>query len=331
MSENGCIFVWIECQGDRIKPVSLEALSCALKLSKSSGKEVQAHLFCGQNTPDLGPLSDFPPHALKTHRHASWENHNSQSISSAFIKALSEASPGLLILPASNHGRELGALLSSHFNAPLASDCIEAECLGDNDYKVKRPIYSGKAYATLALEGPGLKIISLRANVFRSDQSFEGEMPESETLQSDVNADSISLIVREVSKATGKIDLTEARAVVSGGLGMQGPENFALLEELAEVLNGAVGASRPVVDNGWREYSNQVGQTGRSVSPDLYIACGISGAVQHIAGMSGSKCVVAINKDPNAPIFSIAQYGLVGDVLELVPLLTAEFKKILNG
>jgi electron transfer flavoprotein alpha subunit len=112
---------------------------------------------------------------------------------------------------------------------------------------------------------------------------------------------------------------------------MQGPENFKLLEELAEVLGGAVGASRPVVDNGWREYSNQVGQTGRTVSPDLYIACGISGSVQHMAGMSSSRCIVAINTDPHAPIFSIADYGIVGDVLKVVPSLTREFKKILTS
>ncbi|HIE42052.1 MAG TPA: electron transfer flavoprotein subunit alpha/FixB family protein, partial [Nitrospinaceae bacterium] len=126
-----------------------------------------------------------------------------------------------------------------------------------------------------------------------------------------------------------KLDITEARILVSGGLGMQGPENFNILEDLAKVLGGAVGASRPVVDNGWRDYSNQVGQTGRTVSPDLYFACGISGSVQHLAGMSSSKCIVAINTDPQANIFAVADYGIVGDVLKIVPILTREFKKLL--
>ena len=127
-----------------------------------------------------------------------------------------------------------------------------------------------------------------------------------------------------------ELDITEARIIVSGGLGMQDPANFKLLDELAKVLGAAVAASRPVVDNGWQDYAHQVGQTGRTVSPDLYIACGISGAVQHLAGMSSSRCIVAINSDPNAPIFSLADYGIVGDVLKIVPLLTQEFQNILG-
>ena len=137
----------------------------------------------------------------------------------------------------------------------------------------------------------------------------------------------VGSLIREVGL---ELDITEARIIVSGGLGMQDPANFKLLDELAGGLGAAVAASRPVVDNGWREYTHQVGQTGRTVSPDLYIACGISGAVQHLAGMSSSRCIVAINSDPHAPIFSVADYGIVGDVLKIVPLLTQEFKNILG-
>jgi electron transfer flavoprotein alpha subunit len=331
MTEHRSIFVWIECRGDRIKPVSLEALNCALQLSKTNGLNVCAVLFCGEQKPDLAPLSDFPPHSLKIFSGPQWENYNSESVSSAFFQWVQDASPRLIILPASNHGKELGALLSGLTHAPLASDCVEVKCLNTTDFEVKRPIYSGKAFVSLALEGKGLHIMTLRPNVFRGERSAKGTLPDADVVVSNPDAKALSLIVREVVKGSGKLDVTEARVVVSGGMGMQGPENFPLLEELAEVLGGTVGASRPVVDNGWRDYSNQVGQTGRSVSPDLYIACGISGAVQHVAGMSGSKCIVAINKDPHAPIFSIAQYGIVGDVLEIIPLLTTEFKKILHG
>ena len=133
-----------------------------------------------------------------------------------------------------------------------------------------------------------------------------------------------------VLEVGAELDITEARIIVSGGLGIKSPENFKLLEDLAKVLGAAVAATRPVVDNGWQEYTRQVGQTGRTVSPDLYIACGISGAVQHLAGMSSSRCIVAINSDPNAPIFSVADYGIVGDVIKVVPLLTQEFKHILG-
>jgi electron transfer flavoprotein alpha subunit len=171
----------------------------------------------------------------------------------------------------------------------------------------------------------------LRPNVFRGpglDSSRSGEI---ETIDVQLPVDELVLKIKEVVRETGEaLDITETRVVVSGGLGMQEAENFKLLKDLARVLGGAVGASRPVVDNQWRNYSNQVGQTGRTVSPDLYIACGISGAVQHLGGMSTSKCIVAINKDPHAPIFSVADYGIVGDALEILPLLTQEFTRVLN-
>ncbi|HAK37944.1 MAG TPA: electron transfer flavoprotein subunit alpha, partial [Nitrospina sp.] len=216
-------------------------------------------------------------------------------------------------------------------NVGLATDCVVIEAGAQDEVIVHRPVYAGKAISHLTLQGSGPHILSLRANVFRGpgpDLSLNGDVVE---LDVPFSGGDLLLKIREVVKEAGKnLDITEARIVISGGLGMQGPENFQLLEDLAQVLGGAVGASRPVVDNGWRSYSNQVGQTGRTVQPDLYIACGISGAVQHLAGMSSSKCIVAINKDASAPIFSVADYGIVGDTLEILPLLTSEFKQVLG-
>jgi electron transfer flavoprotein alpha subunit len=208
---------------------------------------------------------------------------------------------------------------------------VVIEAREQDEVIVHRPVYAGKAISHLTLQGPGPHILSLRPNVFRGpgpDLSRNGDVVE---LDVPCSGGDLLLKIREVVKEAGKnLDVTEARIVISGGLGMQDPENFQLLEDLAQVLGGAVGASRPVVDNGWRGYSNQVGQTGRTVQPDLYIACGISGAVQHLAGMSSSKCIVAINKDASAPIFSVADYGIVGDALEILPLLTSEFKQVLG-
>jgi electron transfer flavoprotein alpha subunit len=233
-----------------------------------------------------------------------------------------------LFLPATNNGKELSALLSAQLGVGVATDCISLSVWGEGDVEAVRPVSAGKALSTVRFKGKKPYILTLRPNVFR-----EADSPISrpgEVFKEDIQLPEFSRQAQQLVKKVGsQLDITEARIVVSGGLGMQGPENFKLLEELAEVLGGAVGASRPVVDNGWREYSNQVGQTGRTVSPDLYIACGISGSVQHLAGMSSSRCIVAINTDPNAPIFSVADYGIVGDVLKVVPALTREFKKVL--
>ena len=231
-------------------------------------------------------------------------------------------------MPATNNGKELSAVLSAQLGVGVATDCISLSVWGEGDVEAVRPVSAGKALSTVRFKGKKPFVLTLRPNVFR-ETGFPISRP-GKVIREDIQLPEFSRQAQQLVKKVGsQLDITEARIVVSGGLGMQGPENFKLLEELAEVLGGAVGASRPVVDNGWREYSNQVGQTGRTVSPDLYIACGISGSVQHLAGMSSSRCIVAINTDPYAPIFSVADYGIVGDVFKVVPALTQEFKKIL--
>jgi electron transfer flavoprotein alpha subunit len=178
------------------------------------------------------------------------------------------------------------------------------------------------------VEAKGTFIATLRPNVFPAEE--KGGEVAVEKADFAPSPDDLKVSLREVVKSAGeKAELTESEVIVSGGRGMKGPENFPVIEELASALNAAVGASRAAVDAGWREHSDQVGQTGKTVSPTLYIACGISGAIQHLAGMSSSKVIVAINKDPEAPIFKVADYGIVGDLFEVIPALTEEIKKTL--
>lgn len=231
---------------------------------------------------------------------------------------------------ASIHGKELLPQLAARLGVGLATDCIELDYI-DSHLEVTRPVYAGKALSRLRFKGNSPFLVSVRANLFRGGGSTSGSEVSLSVEEVEVSESVQRLEFMEKRGEQGRQDITEARVVVSGGMGMQGPDNFPVLEELAGVLDGAVGASRPVVDEGWRPYSNQVGQTGRTVSPNLYIACGISGAVQHLAGMSSSQCIVAINKDPSAPIFDVADYGIVGDALEIIPILTAELKKTLGS
>ncbi|MCW9097836.1 MAG: electron transfer flavoprotein subunit alpha/FixB family protein, partial [Ignavibacteriaceae bacterium] len=214
--------------------------------------------------------------------------------------------------------------LSIKLDAACVVDCIKISVSG-NDIICTRPTYAGKALVDLKLLS-NKKVITIRPNVFKAQVTENSNPPE--IVVKDITSANLRSKVTEFKKAEGKLDVSEADIIVSGGRGMKGPENFHLIEELAETLGAAVGASRAVVDAGWRPHSEQVGQTGKTVSPTLYIACGISGAIQHLAGMSSSKFIVAINKDKDAPIFNVADYGITGDLFEILPVLTSEIKKV---
>ncbi len=234
---------------------------------------------------------------------------------------IGKENPAVVILGTSTQGKDLSARLSARLNAPLAMDCVAIRIEGKN-LIVTRPVYGGKILADVALEG-NPQIIGIRPNAMSISEAVgAGSLEKFE-------ANTGKTVLRFVEKRIdiSKVELTEADTVVSGERGMGGPD-YSLAEELAKLLNGAVGASRSAVDEGWRPSSDQVGQTGKVVSPNLYIACGISGAIQHLAGMSSSKVIVAINKDPEAPIFTKADYGIEGDLFEIVPLITEEIKKI---
>jgi len=322
------IGVIVEHEDGQIKPVSLEMIQAGRTLAEKSGGRAVA--VC----PGLGrqsAASQLEPSgadevlvlshpALSRYTHWSWRE--------ALLGVLRVDAPGVVLMAATNHGKELMPALAAALGVGLATDCIGFDY--DSGLTVRRPVYAGKAIATVRFHGNPPYLLTLRPNLFRGETPQNPAPPQVKEQVVKLPESVNRFKLKEVIKESGKLDITEARIVVSGGMGMQKPENFSLLEELAQVLGAAVGASRPVVDEKWRPYSNQVGQTGRTVSPNLYIACGISGAVQHLAGMSTSQCIVAVNKDPNAPIFEVADYGIVGDALEIIPALTSEFKKALG-
>lgn len=250
----------------------------------------------------------------------------------AYAKIIAEAMGKLdaeyLFMSATAMGKELAPRVAGKIDAGFASDCTDLK-IENGEIIAIRPVYAGKAFIKMKINS-NKKIYTLRPNVFPAGGS-DGRPAEVEKLNINLTDDDFKVVAFEtVASAKGKLDVTEADIVVSGGRGLKAPENFKLIEELAEILGAAVGASRAVVDAGWRPHDEQVGQTGKTVSPKLYIAVGISGAIQHLAGMSSSKVIVAINKDKDAPIFQVADYGIAGDLFEVVPALIEELKKVLG-
>ncbi len=245
----------------------------------------------------------------------------------ALLKATAAASPRVLVMAASVVGKDLAPAIAAATSSALLTDVTEVG-VADGKIEVKKPIYAGKAVVT-AHASTDMVVVTLRPNVFEPAVVQEGASAPVEVIEAGVTADEIRTVVKEVlAKASEKLDLTEADIIVSGGRGLKGPENWHLVERLAEAVGGVLGASRAVVDAGWRPHDEQVGQTGKTVSPKLYIAVAISGAIQHLAGMRTSKCIVAINTDPEAPIFKVADYGIVGDAFKVCPVLAEELKKL---
>ncbi|MAR70028.1 MAG: electron transfer flavoprotein subunit alpha [Nitrospina sp.] len=325
MENKFTIVVVVEHDQNGIKPVTNEILNAASNL----GGFVIAYYFSETQKEDGQTLIDNGADEVRFYLHSDFNHYVHETYSAALLSEIEKTEPDMVLLSSSNNGKELSAEMATRLGVALITDCIDLQISNEGKVIAKRPIFSGKAFSLCELKGPKPYFLTLRSNVFRGetvDTIRRGVINKQELVFPEFSK-MVGSLIREVGL---ELDITEARIIVSGGLGMQDPANFKLLDELAGVLGAAVAASRPVVDNGWKEYTYQVGQTGRTVSPDLYIACGISGAVQHLAGMSSSRCIVAINSDPHAPIFSVADYGIVGDVLKIVPLLTQEFKNILG-
>ena len=251
-------------------------------------------------------------------------NSYSSTAYAEIIKNIAKEQNASVILFSGNaSGLELAPRVAAKFEAGYISDCVGLNIL-NNEIIAKKPVYAGKAQVSAKIDS-NVKVFSLRPNVFTSVKSEISDL-NIQKIDMQIDEKFSKVIVKDVIKNEGKLDVLEADIIVSGGRAVKGPENYYLIENLAAAFGGAVGASRAVVDAGWRPHSEQVGQTGKTVSPTLYVAAGISGAVQHLAGMSSSKFILAINKDKDAPIFKVADYGIIGDIFEVLPKLTEKVK-----
>lgn len=303
------------------RKVTFEALSEGRRIADQLGGELNA-LVLGDNIENIAKeLGQFGADRIIVAENSALSEYLPDAYGNVIADVIDKETPDVVILGASTQGKDIAARLSARLNAPLAMDCVAIR-FEDNNLMATRYMYGGKILADVVLNGKP-QILAIRPNAMTiASAAGTGAVEKFE-----VNTGPTLVKFIEKHLDTGKVELTEADTVVSGGRGMGGPD-FAVIEELAQVLEGAVGASRSAVDEGWRSSSDQVGQTGKVVSPNLYIACGISGAIQHLAGMSSSNVIVAINKDSEAPIFSKADYGIEGDLFEIVPLIAEEIRKL---
>lgn len=315
--------VFVEHQAGKIKRSSQELLQAATQ----AGQKTLALVLGAQATQAAAECAQHGAQEIHVFKDAKLDNYNSELYFAALSEAINTLKPTVVLGSASSVGRDLFPRLAAKFNSGVVSDATELKFNGNN-VMAKKPMYAGRCFATAEIKNSSTQFVLMRANQIPLTTVTAGA---GTVVEHSLPAVDLKTIVQEVVKgASTKMDLTEANIIVSGGRGLKEAGNFKMLTELADVLGATVGASRAVVDAGWVTHDMQVGQTGKTVAPTLYIAVGISGAIQHLAGMSGAKVIVAINSDANAPIFQKATYGLVGDAFEIVPKLTEEFRKVLH-
>ncbi|MBI3108730.1 MAG: electron transfer flavoprotein subunit alpha/FixB family protein [Candidatus Rokubacteria bacterium] len=323
---------WCIVEDDRQgnpKKVTAEVLGEAARLAAQAGGQAEAVWLTDKATgAGLKLLAEWGAKRAWLLESAAFAPYRGEVWTPVVAELAAKESPKAILGAVTARQRELLARLGARLGTGLAADSTALVLDGDR-LVATRPIYAGKLLAKVTwAKTPWLA--TLRPNVFRAEDPQAGAAPAVERPAVSLPAEQMKLVERREEASTGLPELAEAEVIVSGGRGMKGPENFAILEELARVIGAAVGASRAAVDAGWRPHRFQIGQTGRTVSPKLYLGFGISGAIQHLAGMRTSKVICAVNKDPEAPIFKIADYGIVADLFEIAPLLTQEFKKLLE-
>jgi electron transfer flavoprotein alpha subunit len=323
----GVMIIAEQREGD-IRKISYELVSEGRRLADSYGQEVIAVLL-GSNVKDkAAKLGNYGADKVIVADDPRLGTYTTDAYTSVIAEIAETNAPDILLLGASAQGKDLAGRLSARLGAGLAQDCTSFT-VEDGHLIAMRPIYAGKAYAKVTFNESRPQMATVRPNVMAINEPDESRSASIEEAAFTLDDGMIKTkVIDKVKDESGKIDLTEADKIISGGRGMKGPEGYGVLEEVAGLIGATVGASRSAVDAGWRPQSDQVGQTGKVVSPNLYIACGISGAIQHLAGMSTSKVIVAINKDPEAPIFQKADYGVVDDLFKVVPAMKEEIKKV---
>ena len=325
---NGPLLVFIEQRNNKIKKASLETLSQGRRMADHLKSELNAAIIGEATAERAAELSRYGVKKIFHCNDPALIAYSPDGYARCLIIMAEKMKPSIILFPGTAMGKDVGPRIAAALRSGLASDCTEILLEGE-DVKAVRPMYSGKINSTVSIPEATPALFMLRPNVFPLIDPIESNQTEVIAVSSELTAERLKARVIETLFGEGaKLDVTEANIIVTGGRGMKGPENFKILQDLADVLGGTVGASRAAVDAGWIDHQQQVGQTGKVVSPNLYIACGVSGAIQHLAGMSSSKFIVAINKDPEAPIFKVANYGIIGDLFEIIPRLTEEVRKL---
>lgn len=315
------VFAITEQRDGELRKVSFETVSEGRRVADGLGTELTAVLL-GSGVDGLAEeLKKYGPDKILVADDAGLAEYTTDAYSNVLAELIQSSDPAVIIMGASAQGKDLAGRLAAKLDAGVAMDCVKVQ-LENGNLTYTRPMFGGKINADVEIEGAP-QIVAIRPNVMDITEAAKNSAIEKPAVQL---GEVKTAIVEKKMETDDKVELTEADIIVSGGRGTGG--DYAGIEALADALGAAVGASRSAVDEGWRPHSDQVGQTGKTVSPTLYVACGISGAIQHLAGMSTSKFIVAINKDEEAPIFSKADFGIVGDLFEVVPAITEEVKKV---
>jgi len=320
------VLVFVEQRQGKVKHSSLEALSEGRRLAKRIGSTVSALMIGSQIDSLVDEISKFGPDFIILVQHNALADYSPDGYRDAFLEAINQERPKVILAAGTAMGKDIAPRIAAKIDAGLATDCLAIE-VSDDAMIATRPVFAGKVLQKLKITS-STKIATLKPNTFKAEQ-VSAHAPSFRKITPQIDPSPWRAVLKSIQEPeVKKQDVSEASIIVSGGRGMKGPEGYKILEDLAATLGGTVGASRAAVDAGWRSHADQVGQTGKIISPNLYIACGISGAVQHQVGMVNSKIIVAINKDPEAPIFKFADYGIVGDLFEIIPALTKEVKKL---